>query len=165
MKIICDTREKHPYSFTDKFGNYLECEHRKLNTGDYSIEGYEDLLCIERKESVTELAGNCVAKRFIRELERMQSYKYKYLILEFSLNDILEYPRNLRLPPRIKNRIKVSGMFILTRICQWSIDYDFDLLACGNRQNAQNMTMAIINKVIEQEKNNGRKSTTNRCVG
>lgn len=153
MKILIDTREKHPYNFTDRFGDFIDCRHIKLDTGDYSVAGLEHLLCIERKESVTELAGNCTAKRFIRELERMSEYKYRYIILEFNLSDIKGYPKNLKLPPWIKRKIKISGNFILTRICQWSLDYDINILPCGNRQNAQNMVMAIINKVTQQEKN------------
>ncbi len=152
MIILYDSREKHPYtSFCDKFGNYIECRKTKLNTGDYSIEGLEDILCIERKESVTELAGNCISKRFLRELERMAKYKYAYIVLEFSLSDILGYPQNLKLPPRIKNKIKVSGNFILTRICQWSIDYNFQIFPCENRQYAEFMTGEIIKKIWNQQ--------------
>jgi ERCC4-type nuclease len=150
MIIKFDTREKHPWIFYDKFGNQLESIRTKLDTGDYTLEGYEDILCIERKESVTELAGNCVAKRFIKELDRMSSYRYAFLILEFGLSDILEYPKNLKLPARIKNKIKVSGNFILTRICQWSIDYNFSILPCGNRQNAQNMTLEIMKSIYKR---------------
>lgn len=152
FKVIVDSREKHPFKFCNKFGDYLDCETQKLNTGDYSLVGMEDLICIERKESVAELAGNVISKRFIKELERMWSYKYKYLILEFSLSDILGYPDNLKLPPRIKNKIKIKGMFILTRICQWSIDYDFQILPCGNRQNAELMTLKILEGIYKKEK-------------
>jgi len=156
MKIIVDSRERKPFIFYNKFGDQIEYQIKKLDTGDYSIEGYEHLLCIERKESTTELAGNCISKRFVRELERMQKYKYAYVILEFSFDDILGYPQNLKLPPWIKRKIKVSGNFILTRMCQWSLDYDFQILACGNRQKAQDITLMILNKVmeLEQEKNN-----------
>lgn len=153
FEIIRDTREKHPFQFRDRFGDLIEPKVHKLDTGDYSLVGLENVLCIERKESVTELAGNCVAKRFIKELERMRLYKYKFLVLEFSLSDILGYPDNQDLPRRIKNKIRVTGNFIISRICQWSLDYGFDVLPCGNRFRAENMTLQVLKRVFEQEKN------------
>lgn len=42
--IIIDTREQKPYSF---YG--MDVIHRKLDTGDYSIDGYEDVFTVERK--------------------------------------------------------------------------------------------------------------------
>lgn len=153
FQILVDSREKKPFKFYDRFGDLIECHKQKLGTGDYSLLGMEDVLCIERKESVTELAGNCVAKRFIKELERMRAYKYKFLILEFSLSDILGYPDNQDLPWRIKKKIRVTGNFIISRICQWSLDYGFDILPCGSRFKAENMTLRVLERVFEQEKN------------
>jgi len=44
--IIVDSREQKPYLF----GGYT-CGVKKsgLKTGDYSIEGYENSICVERK--------------------------------------------------------------------------------------------------------------------
>jgi ERCC4-type nuclease len=55
--IIVDTREQKPWSFE----NYTTAI-RKLDTGDYSIEGLEHLLCIERKRSVSEIANKIMQK-------------------------------------------------------------------------------------------------------
>ena len=86
--VIKDTRERDGWYF--KESNYCQgMVDKKLDTGDYSVEGLEDVLCIERKGSVSELANNIVDKRFDRELERMRDFKYKFLILEFSINDIM----------------------------------------------------------------------------
>jgi DNA excision repair protein ERCC-4 len=147
MLIKIDTREKHPFVFYNKYGDLIQTKVCKLNTGDYTIGGMEDKLCIERKASVIELAGNCISSRFIRELERMSSYKHRYIILEFSLTDIMGYPGNTKLPPRIKNKIKLSGNFILTRLCQWGLDYDIQILPCGNRERAELMTLRIMQRL------------------
>lgn len=42
--IIRDTREQQGYDWRDR-----EVEERKLNYGDYALEGYEDLAVVERK--------------------------------------------------------------------------------------------------------------------
>ena len=55
--VIRDTREQEGYYFSE----YGLCEgmiDQKLDTGDYSIQGMEDKVCIERKGCVEELAIN-----------------------------------------------------------------------------------------------------------
>ena len=51
--IIIDTREQQPWSFED----YVVA-NKKLDTGDYSIEGLQDVFAIERKKSINEIANN-----------------------------------------------------------------------------------------------------------
>jgi len=61
-----------------------------LPTGDYAIQGLEKFLCVERK-SLPDLVACCCSKqrdRFEAELMRMKAYRYKYLLVEATLNDI-----------------------------------------------------------------------------
>ena len=55
LKIIIDTREQKPWEFP---GHTTAVQ--KLDTGDYSVEGLEDILCIERKQNTSEFAKNIV---------------------------------------------------------------------------------------------------------
>lgn len=45
FRIVIDTREQKPLPFA----SYVPTIHKKLDDGDYSIEGYENLFAIERK--------------------------------------------------------------------------------------------------------------------
>ena len=79
FKIIKDTREQEGYTFEPSSSRYHKCEGmvvRKLDTGDYSLEGLEDKVCIERKASVVEFANNVGhdAVRFAKEIERMKKF-------------------------------------------------------------------------------------------
>ena len=50
--VIRDTREQEGYTFEKFTGRYTSCNGmiiKKLDTGDYSLVGLEDKLCIERK--------------------------------------------------------------------------------------------------------------------
>ena len=70
MKIVIDTREQTPLKFrTSK--NVEGTVVKALNTGDYSIEGMEHLIAIERK-SAADLYGSLGKgnARFQRELSR-----------------------------------------------------------------------------------------------
>lgn len=75
-KVIIDTREK-PKAI-EKIVKYfednnIEYEQRKLDVGDYMIEGRPDII-VDRKQTIDELAKNCTDRkdreRFKREMER-----------------------------------------------------------------------------------------------
>ena len=69
--VIKDTREQEGWFFTQT----TACDgmvREKLDTGDYSLRGYEELLAIERKGKISEFARNIVENRFERELERLE---------------------------------------------------------------------------------------------
>lgn len=101
--IIYDTREARPLSFDNlhiRGINSLPTERRTLKTGDYTFAGFEDLVCIERK-SAQDLYGTLFQgrDRFQREMERMQAFKYKYLVIEstpFGFAQYMEWHRNMK---------------------------------------------------------------------
>jgi len=88
FKILTDTREQRPY----RFPNSKTCT---LPYGDYSIEydgkSYHDQIIIERKGGIGELFSfsGSSRDRFVRELEKMQGVKYKYILIEADFLDIV----------------------------------------------------------------------------
>jgi ERCC4-type nuclease len=81
ITIIQDDREKQPWSFLTK---YYKVKIARLAVGDYSIEGYEDKIAIEKKSGIMEVLGNLVAgnrPRFERMLERLSKYPVKTLVV------------------------------------------------------------------------------------
>jgi ERCC4-type nuclease len=98
MIILVDTREKneHRFEFSSFADENTSVKFQKLDIGDYAIDGLDDL-CIERKGSVSELIRNLTNKedsvRFAKELEKLANKKYAYLILCFSLEDLLKGAR------------------------------------------------------------------------
>lgn len=147
--VVIDTREKSPWCFSSS--SILGTEYRKLDTGDYSVVGLEDKLCIERKRSNSELANNIHEKRFIRELERMQSFKYRYLLLESSLTKLIEYPQHEDLPPAVLRKIRVRGKYLLKCVNRMQVKYGVNIIYCGNVFNAQWVATNLMKEVIELE--------------
>ena len=116
LKIIVDTREQQPWSF-----DFNEIAVAKLDTGDYSVAVLEEVLCIERKKSVSEIANNIVEKRYKDWTKRMSKYKYKFLMLEFDLDDVYRYPRIPDVPKKLWEKIKVSPKFIIKCLIEFTI--------------------------------------------
>jgi len=150
FNVIRDTQEKK-YFWT--FANYDEIEtviDHHLPTGDYTIEGLEENLCIERKHSISELAKNIVEDRFERELQRMKEFYYPYLILEFGLDDVYNYPNVSCVPSKIKKKIKIRGPFIFKKLAEMSVKYQISIIPCGHPRYAEEMVVSIMKRVYEE---------------
>ena len=84
--MIVDTREQKPLFKLKPW--IIEAG---LNSGDYSIQGFENIITIERK-SIPDLLGTLGKGRvrFEKELNRMNEYKWKGLLIEGLENDVYQ---------------------------------------------------------------------------
>jgi len=80
VPVVIDSREQHPFAFR----NYpAQIVQGALTSGDYSVQGFEDQIAIERK-SLSDLIG-CLTHdrdRFKREMERLRSYESAVIVVE-----------------------------------------------------------------------------------
>jgi ERCC4-type nuclease len=152
--IIVDTREQQPWSF-----DHYAVANRKLDTGDYSIEGLEEIFCIERKKSVSEIANNIVESRFKDVIARLAQYKYSFLLLEFDIEDVLQYPIGSTLPRRLWNKVRIKPAFIMKNVLDWQLKHDIKVIFCGNSSNAEQVAEYIFKKIyyLEVTKKNKEK--------
>ena len=84
--VLIDTRERAPLSFS-RFPNWIAGEKRKtLRVGDYSVEGMEHLLIVERK-SLTDLITTLMQQRsrFFEMCEKLTKYRWRALLVEADL--------------------------------------------------------------------------------
>ena len=88
--ITTDSREQLSLDFAKFRG--VSSVRGTLKTGDYSIQGYEDQITFERK-SVPDTVGTLVSghARFLREMERMRSFKAKYILIEHTPDILYNY--------------------------------------------------------------------------
>lgn len=144
MIIIQDTREKMPWEFTfydDCAGQIVQT----VKTGDYTIQGYEDQICIERKRTTGEISINFGSKykQFKRELDRMRSFKYKYIICEFPQYYIDIFPENSTIPSNVLKYIKISANYIRSQINYITETYGVEFIFCKNEFEAQEKAYEI----------------------
>lgn len=98
---LADSREQTPVALDLS----LPTEKATLYTGDYSVRGLENLICIERK-SLPDLVG-CVGRdrdRFERCIQRMKGYQTKVLVIEANL-------RALYLPGQWRGHVTPKQVF------------------------------------------------------
>jgi hypothetical protein len=89
--LIIDTREKRPWDF-EYDDDFAEVIYRKLDVGDYAIEGLENIIMIERKAGVDELYTNFTKqtkkKQLFAEFDRAGNHK-KFLVVECACDDVM----------------------------------------------------------------------------
>lgn len=140
FKIIQDTREKDGWKFRAS-ANCLGMERRKLDTGDYSIEGYEDLVMIERK-SIPDLWGSLIQRRktFMKEMDRALEFPVRYLIIEGSVGDILRGFRYSSVTPE----------FILSCLTSLEVKHGIHVVFTSKRRDvAQRYVRRLISKLFQ----------------
>lgn len=145
MIIVQDSREKTPWNFI----SYNWCKGQvieKMSAGDYSLSGYKDLVCIERKRTVNELANNLGKKyeQFKSEMEKIIQYRFRYVVCEFTEQQLLIYPKGSNLPKNILSRLKISGKFLHKRVNEIQDNYGVEFIFCADRHEAKDKAMELL---------------------
>jgi len=148
MNIIVDSREKNPLYFRQS-STVDKVIVKKLNAGDYSIEGYEHIIAIERK-SAPDLFGTLGKghKRFQKELMRAANYDYFVILVECSLTSILN---------KDFEGANYCGMFghTVAQICfTLKMKYGIDVIFCNGRNEAVSYVRQIFKSYLKQKEGN-----------
>jgi hypothetical protein len=145
MIILQDTKEKMPWSLS----SYDMCERQiatHLEEGDYTLEAYPFLIAIERKRNVSEIARNLGVDyvRFKNEMDRLQQYRFRYVVCEFSESEVINYPHASKLPPAVKAKVRMNGGLLISRIRYITDNYGIEFIYCNNRLNAQRKAIELL---------------------
>lgn len=147
--IIQDTREQTPWNFD--FEKSVAQEIDTLSTGDYAIKGLENFLCIERKGCIEEFATNLGRDfdRFKRELVRMDSFPHAFIICEFPLRDLAEYPNHKNFA-KLQKTAKISGKYLMKQIMEIQLDHHINIMFCTNKIYAQQAALSLMKRIHER---------------
>jgi ERCC4-type nuclease len=88
--VLVDSREQMPLYLFENHPNWFGGERRvALNAGDYSVEGMENVLSLERK-SMADAIGRTMAgrERFISSCARLGKFRWKAILIEASYEDM-----------------------------------------------------------------------------
>lgn len=141
MRILIDTREQQPFSFT----RYeVATEPATLPVGDYSLPGFEDRGAVERK-SLNDLVGCLMGKdrdrdRFERELARGRHYDLFAMVVEANLADVSQ--------GRYRSDMKPQAA--LQSIIAFQVRYRLSIVWAGSREGAEYMTYSLLAKYLRE---------------
>lgn len=147
--IIVDTREQHAFDFRGFTADgpstlplrplIVPIKSQGLKSGDYSIDGYEERIAVERK-SLSDLYSTLGQDRdrFIRELARLAVMDFGAVVVEASWATILHRPPDRsRLSPKSVYRSVLAWQQRYPRVHWW---------CCDTRQFAEETTLRILER-------------------
>lgn len=144
--VIQDTQEKIPFDFS--FYD-VEVKVKKIPTADYTLEGYEDVILIERKASVDEIAGNFTKKKsaWWKEMKRMSEVQYKYILCEFPFQDVLDYPKS----SKANRQTKINGVILSNSINKCISNYGIEFIFCDNKKEAEQKAFELLKQCYDND--------------
>lgn len=88
--VLVDTRERQPFPLLANHPNWIGGEKRAtLKTGDYTVEGMESLLALERKNLPDIVSCTVVnRRRFLTCCNRLTKFRWKAILIEASYEDL-----------------------------------------------------------------------------
>jgi ERCC4-type nuclease len=162
-RIVIDTREQHPLvpvvyraPSPGLSPAWLELPtvRATLPAGDYSVEGLEAVVAVERK-SIADLAGTLYGatqdalgeraghlERFRRELERLQSYARRWWLIEGSPADL-----DMHVIDRHR-RVRPTDAHAL--VASIACDYGIPTIWMGDRQRAAHWLGVVLGRIAAQ---------------
>jgi ERCC4-type nuclease len=127
--VVIDDRERTPYAFPDAVT-------ARLKTGDYSAQGFEQRVAIERK-SLVDAYGSIGGgrNRFEREVQRLAELEYGAIVIEATLAGFLEEP------PAYSDMNPRSA---LLSYLAWSVKYRVPVFFAGDRRHGNAVTWHLL---------------------
>jgi ERCC4-type nuclease len=120
--IIADTREQIPFAFDPA---HAVTVRRALAAGDYSLDGHETSVAVERK-SLDDFVGSVVRERerFLAELRRLEGYELACIVVEGNIEDVFAHRYRGGAHP---NAVFGAALSII-------VDHGIPIYFCGDRQ-------------------------------
>lgn len=128
-----------------------------LYTADYSLEGYYDnkRFAVERKGTVGEFAANISQKEkwsdFKDELQRLEEFKFPFVICEFPFSLLKTYPIGSDIPKKVWPYIRVKPQFLLKRIEEIFLNFKTKFIFTDNAILGKEVASGLFKRVIEHE--------------
>lgn len=138
LRMVIDTREQEPYSFG------CDVVRRKLEAGDYSVEGFEEQVAVERK-SLADFVRTCIhdPARFARELDLLGRRSHACIVVEADLDDVLRG----RAAETLRGASPESMLGAAVYLTVW---FGVPVFWCGSRQAARAFTEAYLRMAVRE---------------
>lgn len=151
--VLRDTGEKKGWFFTPS-EDCLGTIEQNLYTADYSLDGYYDnkFFVVERKGCVSEFVANISQKEkwddFKAELQRLESFKFPFVICEFPFSLLETYPIGSNIPRKLWDKIRIGPEFLVCRF--WEIQLRFKTKFLFADMGGKDVFLSLCRRIVER---------------
>jgi hypothetical protein len=144
--IIIDQQEKNQFIFPKT----IKTIRKHLKTADYSLSGYEDRICVERKSKADAWGSVTEGRdRFRKEYERMAEFEKKIVVIESNLEDFLIPPVYVKDGRVIQ--VKTDPKTPINTFISWFEYYNVPFIFVDNHQLGMVFTMRFLDFFYRHE--------------
>jgi ERCC4-type nuclease len=124
ITVVTDSREKEPYSFDCK---KVATICKALPAGDYSLEGLEERVAVERK-TLADFVATVIRgrKRFYRELQKLSAFDSACVVVECNFRDLVDG----------RYRSGAHPHALIATVAAIVVDFGVPVYFCSDRQAA-----------------------------
>lgn len=139
--VLVDSKEKFPYTFQSIKPDSPLTKRTGLKTGDYSVGGMENLICVERK-SLSDLYGSIGKgrERFENEMRRMAEFEYAAIVIEADIKAWFTTP---------PARSRMNPKAVFRSLIAFSQRYNVHVWPMWDRQSAEKLTYIILKRFYD----------------
>jgi DNA excision repair protein ERCC-4 len=161
--VVIDTREQNPYTFG---GLRADAKHQRrplavrqvvrgIPTGDYSLDGYEQRVAVERK-TMADLFRTAAGgrRRFERELGRLCALNIAFVMVEGTWEDmLLRPPEHSEMNPTAVACSVIAWQQRCPNVHWWT---------CNDRRQAEEFTFRILERFWREREGQGARRRARR---
>lgn len=129
--IAVDSREQQPFPLLG-----FAFIRKTLRTGDYSIIGLEDRVCVERKNYSDAWGSMSTGRaRFERCVKRMAEMDRAAIVIECGLTQLATQPSRIE---------RVTPASVVGGLISWSCQFAIPVFFADNREQAERITVRYL---------------------
>lgn len=128
--VLYDKQEKRPWVLPFKM------KRVNLKTGDYTFEGFEDKIAIEKKSGLIELLNdlaNGYRPTFERFLKRLSEYPVKVIIVEDTLSELSINRALTHIRRKSGGKARLTAKTIYYWVAEIAAKYGIPIIFVGKR--------------------------------
>jgi len=127
ITVLYDDRERKPWSLP------WSMKRKRLAAGDYTIEGYAEVMAVEKKSGLVELLGNLSGAdriRFEKALLKLSKLPYKVMVIE---DNYTNWPYALKaIEKKSGGRVVVNKTSLDCWLAKITMQYGIPVLFAGS---------------------------------
>jgi hypothetical protein len=80
----------------------------------------------------------------------MGQIPHSFMIMEFSLDEIYQFPVGSDVPKKMWDKLRISGNYIIKYLIEAQLNYNIHILFCDDAENAERVAVSLMKRIYEK---------------